>query len=455
MKTHLSKSITSSSPRLGPHLLLMSVLGLACLGSAAQAETYTWTGSTNSLLNGVSTNWNPEGTPGAGDALVFNGAGTSGNLRVGTGVNPVLGGQTGLASLSITAGQTAAVTFIGQASAGQPVYRFDVNGSVNIASGAGAVAFGGSGTNMGIALGGGTAAASGTMTFTNQSSNAATIASNVTINRGGSGTGSRGIAFGGSGNWNVSAAITGVDFLNKTGGGTLSYSGTTSTTSLANGVTVSGGTLLLTGTLANSASTVTISSAGTLSGTGSIAGATVLNGTLSPGMSPGTLTLQNNLTLGAGANLNWQIHNATGAAGSGYDLTDVTNSGSLLLSSLSSSGVFNINLWSLSAVGPDTNGNVLNFDNTLNYEWTLFRTGNAITGFDENLFQVNVAATNGAGGFTNNLGGGSFSVALGDGGTDLVLRFTAIPEPQSAVLLLGVIGLMLLMKFRKRLPETR
>jgi hypothetical protein len=92
------------------------------------------------------------------------------------------------------------------------------------------------------------------------------------------------------------------------------------------------------------------------------------------------------------------------------------------------------------------NGAANLFDNTLNHVWTLFSTGTAISDFNTNLFGINVAANNGTSGFTNALGGGSFSVGLADGNTDLVLNFTAIPEPRSA--LLGSLGLLFL--FRRR-----
>jgi len=126
---------------------------------------------------------------------------------------------------------------------------------------------------------------------------------------------------------------------------------------------------------------------------------------------------------------------------------DINGTGGVDLSLLSPSSRFNINLWSLSA--PDTNGNASNFINTQNYAWTLFSSDNAITSFNSNLFNLNISSVNGTGGFTNNLGGGSFSLGLGDGGTDLVLNFSAVPEPSSCVLLASV-GLALLFCGRKQ-----
>lgn len=72
------------------------------------------------------------------------------------------------------------------------------------------------------------------------------------------------------------------------------------------------------------------------------------------------------------------------------------------------------------------------------------------------------AANNGTGGFTNPLGGGSFSLVQGGlGGSpgtvnDVVLKFTAVsavpavPEPSTyALALLGLVGLVL-MAWRRR-----
>lgn len=277
----------------------------------------------------------------------------------------------------------------------------------------------------------------------------------------------------GGGNFNFGAAtttnavITGTTgSLIKSGAGTVTiggvntYGGTT---------TISGGKLALTGTgsIANTptiivgASTTfdvsavtggyTLGSSQTVGGSGTILATgknVVANGTLSPGNSPGTLTQDGGtLQLGVGGDYNWQIHDATGAAGTGYDTTNLINGASLDLSLLSTGNTYNINLWSLSGLGPDVNGNAINFDNTLNYSWTLFSTGSAISEFSTDKFTINAGAFNGTSGFSNALGGGAFSVGLGDGNTDLVLNFTAIPEPSAA--LLGGLGMLALLRRRR------
>jgi hypothetical protein len=70
---------------------------------------------------------------------------------------------------------------------------------------------------------------------------------------------------------------------------------------------------------------------------------------------------------------------------SGYDTLAIT--GTLDLTNLTASG-FAINLWTLSSVGPDSNGNAINFVATNNYSWTLATTTGGITGFSAGDFHI-------------------------------------------------------------------
>ncbi len=264
----------------------------------------------------------------------------------------------------------------------------------------------------------------------------------------------------------ASAILNGGVALNKTTSGTVTLTGVNTYTGVT---TISSGTLALSGSgsIANSsviqmnASTtfnvtatggiVTLGANQTLAGTGSVVatGKTVIaNGTISPGNSPGTMTLDGgNIRLGVGGDANMQVFDADGAAGVGYDTVSLVNGATLDLSLLSVGNEYNINLWSLSGIGPDVNGAATNFDNTLNYAWTLFDTGTAISGFSADKFLVNLGAFNGTDGFDNALGGGAFSVGLADGNTNLVVNFTAVPEPSAA--LLGGISILLLLRRRR------
>jgi autotransporter-associated beta strand protein len=252
-------------------------------------------------------------------------------------------------------------------------------------------------------------------------------------------------------------------------GGSLTLSGTNT---YSGATTVAAGTLAIAGagTIANSprieinsstsldvtavtGSTFTLGASQTLAGGGTViaTGKTVnLAGTLAPGASPGTITQNGGtLQLAVAGDYNWQIQDALGVAGTAYDTTNLINGATLDLSLLSAGNTFNINLWSLASIGPDVNGNATNFDNTQNYSWTLFSTGTAISGFSTDVFTINTSAFNGTNGFTNSLGIGTFNVGLADGNTDLVLNFTPVPEPRTA-LLAGLGALALLRRRRTR-----
>lgn len=175
--------------------------------------------------------------------------------------------------------------------------------------------------------------------------------------------------------------------------------------------------------------TVTVGTRGVVGGAGTVQATQVTiasGGTLSPGNSPGTLTVDGDLTWLGGGNYNWQIHNATGLVGTGWDYMSVT--GALDLTALTPGSKFNINLWSLSAVSPDANGAAINFDNTLDGQsWDILVAVDGITGFDAADFNINIGATNGTGGFANSLAPGGF-FGLQQQGNVISLTYT-VPEP--------------------------
>jgi len=232
-----------------------------------------------------------------------------------------------------------------------------------------------------------------------------------------------------TGSQTFSGVISNAGSLTKSGNGTLTLSGANS---YSGATTVSAGTLAVDGT--NSASATTVQSGATLGGSGSLSSVTIEDGgTISPGNSPGTITMTNGLTWNAGGNYNWQIFDAAGTAGSanGWDLIAVTG-GTWDITGLNSGNPFEINLWSLSGISPDANGDAINFDNTQNYTWEILAYTSLNGTFSTDLFNINVAANNGTGGYANALGGGVFSLAVD--GDSLNLLFTAagaapVPEP--------------------------
>jgi autotransporter-associated beta strand protein len=228
--------------------------------------------------------------------------------------------------------------------------------------------------------------------------------------------------------------------LSQSGGGILELNGA----NLYTGTTaVTGGRLVVNGSISESELT-TVSNTGLVQGSGTLGSTLVtFGGTISPGNSVGMLTIDGDLTWDVHGNYNWEIVDATGVAGIGYDTIHV--SGFLDLSLLGDMD-FKINLWSLTSSSPDQSGNASNFDPNQDYLWTLVSTGEGIIGFNSNSFEINTLAFNGTDGFSNDLNG-SFIVSSDN--NDLILAYNAVPEPSTYVLLL-LAGLALSIRFLKK-----
>ena len=190
-------------------------------------------------------------------------------------------------------------------------------------------------------------------------------------------------------------------------------------------VTVNGGTLsIATGISVPNA--VQINQGGVLEGTGGAGAVSVrTGGSLSPGASPGVLSMQS-LVLEPGAFLDWQVHDAAGAAGVGYDRLSVI--GAVDLSGLSVGNKATIRVISLAMVGPDVVGNPLNFDNnvvanTAPRSFTLATYGTLNLGANQNINDA-------------------FTVDLS--------QLTAIPEPSTYGLSLGALALAVVAVRRRK-----
>jgi fibronectin-binding autotransporter adhesin len=203
--------------------------------------------------------------------------------------------------------------------------------------------------------------------------------------------------------------------------GTLSL-GEAGSLALSTAVTVSPGAMFYVADVAGGG--YAVPSGQTVGGGGTVVGAMSVGAgaTVSPGMSPGTLAITDAVTLGSGGNYTWQMLSATGAAGAAesWDLLDV--GGSLTIAS-TSVDPFKINLWTLSGVSPDVSGSAANFDAGQNFTWKIATAAGGISGFAADKFLISTSATNGTGGFANELAGGVFSIA--QSGNDLNLVFTS------------------------------
>lgn len=196
-------------------------VGACSLLNSAQAATLTWDGGGGTSEVGTPANWTTDALPNGlnSDVMLFDGT-VVGNLSLTYLENAVnLGNSPGL-SLSMTSAQTGSLTIDG----GSLTNNLRLNSAgVSIASGAGA-----------FALGNGTGSPSFNITiqnaldaFTNNSTNTATIRSDVSF--GVTSAGAAALSFGGTGNWDVQAAVTPSNAASlailKTGTGTLTLTG--------------------------------------------------------------------------------------------------------------------------------------------------------------------------------------------------------------------------------------
>jgi len=172
---------------------------------------------------------------------------------------------------------------------------------------------------------------------------------------------------------------------------------------------------------------VTVSATGRLGGKGQVQGDVDVDGALSPGDSPGVLTIDGDATLSSSGIFEFEVSDFAGTAGGdpGWDLLDV--SGALVIGAGAT-----FELFSLSG---STSGLAANFDNSQNYSLLVAQAQGGITG----QFTLDTAA------FQNETAGGQFS--LTQSGNELYLKFqsaASLPEPSSlvfiALTLLGVCG---------------
>ena len=221
-----------------------------------------------------------------------------------------------------------------------------------------------------------------------------------------------------SGNTVYGGTITGSTSLTKSGAGILELGGTSNTT----GATlITGGVLRVSGSISGSAVTVNGATA-VLGGIGTVGATTLLNGgTINAGASPGILNIAGNFTMSAGTTFGAEIDGTT--VGLLYDQLNVTGTVTLADATLTLSGAY---AYTGSA---DTFTLILNDGDG---------TSDLVSGTFAGL-PGGASVFNGGQEFTINYAGGD--------GNDVVL--TAVPEPGSAVMLLGGVGMLLGLRRRR------
>ncbi len=216
-----------------------------------------------------------------------------------------------------------------------------------------------------------------------------------------------------AGSLTLGAGVTGGFALAKTGSGTLTLNGASNTYTGA--TTISAGTLLINGSLASTATT-TVDALANIGGNATFNGAVTVNGNLSPGNSPGQMDFNGqNLTLGSASTITMELGGTTrGTGASNYD--------------------------SLIDIGTLTLGGT----------WTV-SSFNAFNPAVSNMFDLFDATTVDASGF--NVGSDLLLPTLGGGLSWDTSGFTTngqivvVPEP-SAVLL-GSLGMLALLRRRR------
>jgi autotransporter-associated beta strand protein len=421
-------SVIFNDPGTASTVTLSGRLAPASVSVNNSANTYTFSGTDGSSDITGATGLTKSGT---GTLLITSGHTYTGTTAVNGGVLEVgNGGTTGAlggGALSVAAGAelvfnrsnaftvsnaisgdglitkkgSGRMTVNGNNSAGVVNWNFTGTGNGDIGF-QNAAAIGGTGSTINLA-----AAAAGSVFFAsngNTSGVGISLATDAVLTWNGS-----------TGNTNtLSGVISGAGSLNKISGETLVL---TAANTYTGSTTVTTGTLVINGSV--STGLVTVKTGATLKGLGTIGGATTIEagGTLSPGLSPGLLTLNDALTLN-GTTL-MEIGGQT--LGSGYDSIAVSG----LLTYGGALNVVSFNAYDLAQTA----------------SYSLFGLSGGETGTFNSVTVGGLALAGNSGVWTADNAGLTYTFTESTG------QLVVIPEPRAA--LLGGIGIMLLLRRRR------
>ena len=446
-----NNTLTNNITGAGKTLTMSGTVGLL---QAAGAGFFTLAGSGTTNITGVIVDNITDGLvisgPGGNNRLIINTTGVVNlsNTNIYGGTTTITAGTLGVSVLgnggtnsSIGRSSNAATSLV----FGAPTATLRYNGSANattdrgftLSSGTGGgatIESSGSGTltiDNTVAMAYGTSNQTRLLTLGGTNAGANTFSKEIANN----GSGATSLTKSGAGQWVLGGANTYTGATNVSAG-TLTINGSGSINA-SSGVTVAAGAKLIYNSSTALTSALSLSGAGTssraiLGGTGTINTSMTLDNlgdTLAPGNSPGIQTFTPAQTWSS-FSYDWEVNNFTGTT-AGSDFDQIGLSSTLNLSG--GSGSYILNILSLTAV--NAGGNVPNFSE-INRSWTILSTISGITGFNAANWSINT--TN----FTNT-NTGSWGIA--QSGNDLVLSYTAVPEP-NVTMLLGSMGLLALLR---------
>lgn len=211
-----------------------------------------------------------------------------------------------------------------------------------------------------------------------------------------------------------------------------------------------GGTLLIDGSLSATGKGLVVDDGGTLGGSGTLSGLnlTVQNtGIISPGSSPGIITLENGTaTLGPAGVLQWEVADAAGSAGTGWDQWVALNS--TITVTATSGDPFQIELYGWNSIS-GSRGDPDFFDIYSDYTWLILSIDDTsiINGFSIDKFNITS--------YVSGAPSGNFYLEMDSNGINLNYGgVTPVPEPATIVSIIAGALMALYRRLYKRKRGT-